>query len=349
MALNKEKISFGLDFSDQVLRLVQLKRIGKTIQLKAFGRIMVPNGKIVEGEIQDEKTVIKLVKKLCHQAKGNLLSKNVVASLPERKSFIKVIELPKDSAKDYKAVKKQIPLHVPLNLEEIYFDYQELSNHKKNQVIIAATPKKIADTYTTVLEKAGLSPFALEIESVAISRSLTGYGKDKQTAKLIVDIGKVRSTFIVSQGETVLFIISNQEISGQAMTDTIAKELKLSKKEAEKAKIICGLEKSSGKGKVRKVLSPTVKKLKEKIREAISYYQNNFSGDKIDFLILCGGSSQLKGLVPELKENLSKDINKVFLAAPDNNFQSKKVSIPKTEILSYTTAIGLALRGANHD
>ena len=348
MLTNSTK-NFGLDFSDNILRLVQFENKAKDIKLKAFGEIKLSPGLITEGAIVDQAKVKQAIEKLLKNISGSLSSKNVIASLPERKSFIKVVELAAD-ANIGQNIKEELPNHIPLSLEEIYYDWQNLGKSgDKNRIIIGATPKEIAEAYIKVLESVNLNPVALEIESVAIARSLVNQKKHTSEASVIIDLGYARSTFIMAEGDAVMFIVSDTDISGRNMTEVISKNLKLSTKEAEKAKIIFGLDTKSGKGSVKKVLSPIINSLKDKIIDTMNYYHNNFSKPKpISAIIFCGGGAQLKGLVESLtlKPNIKL---KIDMGNPLINFSQDKIKIPSKKLLSYPTALGLALRGINQD
>ncbi|MBU1148884.1 type IV pilus assembly protein PilM [Patescibacteria group bacterium] len=344
------KNTFGLDFSDNVIRLVQIAKKGKDLQLKAFSEQRITPGLIKEGEILDESKIVEEIKKLLKNTTGNLSGKNIIASLPERKSFIKVIEFPQTPGNLEMKIKKELTNHIPMGLEEMYIDWQELKNPEKNhKIIVSATPKKIATSYTSVLEKSGLNPQALEIESVAITRSLINLYKKSDTANIIIDLGYARSTFILAEHDAVMFITSDTEISGDKMTQAISEKLMLNPNEAEKAKILFGLDNSAGKGEVYQVLKPSIQLLKNRILETIRYYNENFNNPKkISNIIFCGGVAQLKGLIeciaikPKVKIELQ-------LADPAINFKSTKVKIPAKKFLSFPTAIGLALRGANYN
>lgn len=352
MITSKEKNCFGLDFSETILRLVQLTKSKKEIRLKAFGEIKVPKELIVDGEIKDEPSLADLMKILIKKATGSITTKNVIASLPEKRSFIKVIELPVSDQNINDQVKKELPNHLPMSIDDIYYDFQILEkNEMQTKIVLGATPKKIIDSHTRVLEKAGLSPQVLEIESVAITRSLIDLKRKKDQANLIIDLGLDRSTFILADGDIVMFIISDSEICGNNMTKIIADKLHLNITEAEKAKILFGLDQKSGKGSVKRVLTPTINLLKEKIIQTINYYNNNFAKAKpIDLVIFCGGSAQLKGLIDSLSLKSNNRLGQIILGNPLINLKSNQIKIPQDKLLSFPTAIGLALRGIKkHD
>lgn len=348
MILDLNKNTFGLDISDQALRLTQFKKEGKKLILRSYKEVGVPAEIITNGEIKQEEKLIELIKKLINSAEGKkITAKNVVAVLPETKTFIKVIKiyLPKKERSKEKdlseLVKKEIINHIPLSPDEIYLDWQILKENPDSiQLLVGAAPKNIVESYSAVLEKSGLSPYVLEIEAAAIIRSLIDTNDKK--AKIIIDFGAVRTGLIVYDHQTVQFTVS-LPISGNKITETIAKTLKLDYKKAEKAKIVCGLDPSKCEGALLKILLGPIDELARQIQKSIIFYQTNFPNNTpITEIVLCGGGANFSKIDKVLSEKLNLPVK---IGNPFTNAtQTKKIAIPPSKALSYTTAIGLALR-----
>ena len=347
---NQFKNSFGLDISDLVLRVVQLKRRGQKIQLTSLNEQLVPQGYITEGEIMSPKRVIDLLQNLISTCRGEKIkSPYVIAAIPERKTFIKLIQMPKmDVNRLSEAIKWESIQHIPMAMDEIYLDWQIIDQGAQNDkinVLIAAAPRGLIDSYTQILEKAGLIPLALELESVAISRSIIN---EKESAKdycqLIIDLGGSRTNLIIYDQGTVQFT-SSIPFSGSKLTEIIANKLGFKITDAEKAKVICGLDPKKGKGIIRKTLLPSIQELITKIEEVINFYKDHFAQTKdCRKIVLSGGGAQLKNLDSEISEAIKIPVEK---ANPQVNISlGKKVKfMPKEKYPSFTTAIGLSLRG----
>jgi type IV pilus assembly protein PilM len=348
---NPFKNSFGLDISDLVLRVVQLKKKGKEIYLTSLNEQLVPPGYITEGEIMSPKRVIDFIQNLVKTAKGDKIkSPYVIAAIPERKTFIKLIQMPKiERNKMAEAIKWEALQHIPLAIDEIYLDWQIIpgdgARNNKMNVLIAAAPRTLIDTYTQVLENAGLIPIALELESLAIARSIIKEGESpKDYSELIIDLGGSRTNFIVFDLNTVQFT-SSIPFSGTGLTQIISEKLKFKISDAEKAKIICGLDPKKGKGIIRKSLLPSIEELIIKTKEVINFYKDHFANAKdCRKIILSGGGAQLKNLELEINRALNIPVEK---ANPQVSIKlgSKVKFMPREKYPSFTTAIGLALRG----
>lgn len=349
MELTLNENFFGLDISDRSLKLVQLKKIGKNIILNSHNSLAIPPDIIVNGEIKNEQKLIELVKELVKSTKGSKIkTKKVISVLPETKTFIKVITVKSPKGKKRKdkeeladLIKEEIKNHIPLDPEEIYLDWQILNQTAAEvKLLLGAVPKEISNSYYTVLEKSGLDPTVLEIEAAAIIRSLIATAEQK--ARIIIDFGAIRTGLIVYDQETVQFTVS-LPISGRKITETISNTLKIDLKKAEKSKIVCGLDPEKCEGALLKVLMKPINDLASNIKKATGYYQANFpKAGKISEIFLCGGGANFAKIdeVLSVKIGLPVTIGNPFTKLK----RTKKTSIPKNITLSYTTAIGLALR-----
>src|SRR4030042_6291945 len=124
--LNLKPEVFGLDISDLSLKIAKLKKRGKSLTLSSFGEEEIKPGIMKEGEIQDENELSKIIKEGLKKVKGEKLkTKYVIASLPEEKAFLQVIQLPKMPEEDLKsAVVYEAENYIPLPIEEVYLDSQ---------------------------------------------------------------------------------------------------------------------------------------------------------------------------------------------------------------------------------
>jgi len=350
--------SFGLDISDISLKIIKLKKRGKFFDLASFGEEKIKPGIIKKGEIKKEEALAKIIKTALTRVNGEKLkTKYVVASLPEEKAFLEVIQMPRMSEEDLKsAVIYEAENYIPLPIDQVYLDSQIVSpdyNHSDQfDVLIAALPKKIVNPYLSALKKAGLQPLTFEIESQAISRALI---KDEGATSpfLLIDLGATRTSFIIFSGYSLRFT-SSIPVSSQGFTEIISKALKINLAEAEKLKIEYGLQPGGKRGKeIFEALIPALTDLIEQIKKHLIYYQSHAShehlpsnGKGVKKILLSGGGANLKRL-PEFLSSALKIPVEVgnpwinILADP-----SKGVSeLPLERAFGYTAALGLALRG----
>lgn len=355
--------SFSLDISDLSLKIIKLKKKRAGFSIVSFGESIIKPGIIKEGEIRKEKELMALIKKTISQVQGEKLgTKNVIASLPEERAFLQVIQMPRLASEDLKsAVVYEAENYIPLPIEEVYLDSQVIEPLKDSldhqDVLIAALPKKTVDSYLSCFKAAGLEPLAFEIESLALSRALI----KNETAPepvLLIDLGATRTSLTIFSGRSLRFTFSIP-VCGHSLTEAIARTINVDLAEAEQLKMKHGLKgRNTTEGEqVFSALIPPLTDLFEQIRKHITYYQEHASHEHLIMksngvkqVLLCGGGANLRGL----QEYFAKQLKiPVQMGNPGINIlpQTKKGPkvLPPNQWLRFTTALGLGLRGFQED
>ncbi|MDO8577315.1 MAG: type IV pilus assembly protein PilM [Candidatus Wildermuthbacteria bacterium] len=342
--------AFGLDLSDLSLKVAKLKKTTKGFKLESFGEFPIPEGLVLQGEIKNEEALSRLIGEAVHSLK--LQTSFVAASLPEEKAFLQVIQLPQMKQEEIKgAVAFEAENYIPYPVDTVYLDSEFVPPLKNGldhmDVLVAALPKAIVDSYVSCFTKAGLFPRVLEIESLATARALV----PQETAAspiLLLDMGATRTGFAVFAGKSLRFTASIP-VSGFGLTQALSQSLSLSAKDAEE------LKKTQGIGEP---LMPLLSDLVKEVRKYMGYYESHASHQhlaqeekRIKKVFLTGGGANLAGLV----EFLSKELEtSVVQGNPWVNIFEESLKelppLPFDQSLKYATSLGLALAGLRpHD
>jgi type IV pilus assembly protein PilM len=344
----------GLDLSDHVLRLIEIRRgpfYRPTLQLHRYAEERLPDGLVQRGEFKDTDLIIQHLKSLLKKAYGRHASRGAVVSLPETRTFIKVISVKMpDRVEDLdKAVLTEAERHIPTALSDLYIDWQPSEDvslipagHSVT-VTIGAAPKIIVDGYTRVLEAAGIIPVAFEIEAEAIVRSIIKANDPAAADRAIgiIDFGATRSSFIVFDRGTIQFTVSIP-LSGDEVTRRISETLGVSLEEAERAKRQCGVDAHKCGTALWDIAHPFLQEMTDRILDAVNFYRDHFAGGRpLGQIIISGGGANM-ARIDELLSDLTK--TEVVKADPWINVDPDRCPLPREIILSSTTAVGLALR-----
>src|SRR3989344_4610651 len=109
---SKQKSAICLDISENTLRILQLQKTKDGIFPVAFFEQNLKKGIIEDGNVKNAEELSKnIVKAMRRPAYGKFDSQYVVISLPDSKSFVRVISVPKMSEEEAKET-------VPLEAEE---------------------------------------------------------------------------------------------------------------------------------------------------------------------------------------------------------------------------------------
>lgn len=302
---------FGLDIDDSAIKATQLTKSrtfsGKNFfTLHGYGKAELPKGIIENGEIKDIPRLTAFILQVISETLPKKIKSNsVVASLPEKKSFLKLFETKAANDVEMKnEIKKRAERDFPLSENELYTNQQIISKKTdgesfKYKILVGAIEKKYADSLTQALRAADLTPIAFETESIATSRSILKLEPTIFDAPIsnqaIIDIGSRTSNIIFMQKEAPVFSLS----------------------------------------------LPTLEKdILKKIQDSINFYNKSFPKNTITKISLSGDGAKLLNLDEMLSKNLELKIKKcdplINIKTDDAEFQQ--------DALQYATAIGLAMR-----
>ena len=334
---------FGLDLGTSLIKAVQLKKEKGQLVLAAAGSTSTPPKGLVSDSPLDQEAVAEAIKKLLADTKISV--KKVNSALPDSKVFSRVIELPLLSEKELEgALKWEAEQYIPFPLEEVNLDFSILEQDektKKMQVLIVAAPIRLIEKHINILKLAGLSLLSLETEIIAVSRAISNQiSKDKIV--MVINLGGSATNFsILKRG--VFSFVGSISSGGEALTRVIAQELGFDVEQAEEYKKTYGLEAEELEGKILSAVQPMMGKIIQEIKKALSFYQTKHPSDRINSLIITGGTARLPGIAPYLTQNLG-------IETQIGNLQSvmqvdeKKFAHFINNAVIFIAATGLALR-----
>ena len=344
----------GMDISDLSVKYLVLRPRGRKLTFDFWGELILPEGLITGGEIKDESGLIKLFDSWLAKEGRQLRSNFFAVSLPEEKSFLRAVQLPKIKKEDVaNAIRWEIETNIPLPAEETMFDHEIIElpsiNSNHTDVVITAFPRPIIESYLRIFRKVGLGVAFLELESQAIVRAVVDNFTDT-SSKIIVDLGRTRTSIILFSYGSIIFT-STIEVGGLTFEENISRALEVSKESASLIKKETGLDKRSRNGQIFSALLPAVSELGSELKRVVDYYQRrglhvHAENSEIKEIILTGGDANLDGLDTFLGSSLRIPTTR---ANPFRHIESRlDVTVPpisRNRTLGFTTTVGLALRG----
>lgn len=344
----------GLDISDLSMKYLSFNRVKKNkIVIGAYGEIKYPEGMIVSGEVKDEEKLTSILAQWVAKEKKKLPSPCVVLSLPEEKSFIRAVQIPRVKREDVaNAIRWEIENQIPLPMEDLAYDYEVIEPPSDDQdhldIIITAFPRNILNAYIRAIKGAGLEPYAIELESQSMVRACIPQLQNPE-ASIVVDVGRTRTSFVIFAQGAILHT-STIDAGGSVFEQHIMKQLNIGADEAARIKINTGLDKTEASGGVFAALAPVISIIGDELMRATSYYRTHAAHahgvtPQIERIFLSGGDANLRGLDTYLTNILKIPVER---ADPFSVIREQLAySIPpltRREALAFTTAIGLALR-----
>lgn len=343
------KITVGLDIGFSAIKVVSLSKEGEKFKLISLGSILTPQpGMMADADIELEK-VGNTIKKLLEATKID--NKEVTVSLPESRVFTRVIDdLPYLSDSELSsAIKYAAEEFIPMPLPDVNLNWQVLTRSQgkdqntetKTIVLVIASPKIAVQKYIKVLSFAGLTPKALETDTIAVTRSLVG-NNPFSPPTLIIQLGATTTDFVaVSRG--LIWLTRSISTGGLALTRQLSQAFNFELAQAEEYKKIYGLSEDQLEGKVLEVLKPVVDIVGGEAKRVIQAYNTKYPQYAIKRVVVSGGGAKMPGLVVYLANFLGLEVQEAdpwYSIAKDKAIVSKLAQ----DAPSYSVAVGLALK-----
>ncbi len=340
---------FSLNLGHDTIKAAQIKKTGSSVKLIELSSMATLNGILDNDSDTGIDSLSKEVNKLIKN--NNITTKNFVLSVPETLVFSRLIKLPKVSDEEAnEAIQYALKPLVPVPLENVNISFLEIDETKVDDIVYTnwyavAAPKQLIAKFQTLAERAGLNLFAIETESLAITRMVHYTASDDiKSDDMIIDIGAESSNVILSRNGVVIFS-QNIGTGSDALTKVIAADFGLEQSQADKYKLAYGLDFQEHEGKIAKSIEPLVQIMMSEVSKTVAYYNEKIGGKGITNLYLTGGGGALKGLDQYMQNKLNiptKLANPLNHIEVDNSIQD---FVQKTNINSFNVAIGLALKG----
>ncbi len=300
----------GVDIGTTSIKIAEIGRGSRGPELKNYG-ILESYGHLerVNNAIQTsslkimEADTIELLKTLIKHS--NFKSREAIASIPSFSAFITLFEMPQMKDSDIsKAMQFQIGQYIPLPITEVSIDWIKLGERQdeqgfiKEQILLISIPNEVIEKYQRIFAAVGLKLRALEIESLALMRSISDAS---MPSTLLVDIGS-RSTNIAVVEKGGLRYNYQTDLSGASITQALAGGLGVKIRRAEKLKRERGILGGS-ESELSTLMMPFVDAILNEVKRAKTKYEQSLN-IPVEQVILAGGGSKMPGIVQYAQDQL---------------------------------------------
>lgn len=339
----------GLDISSSSVKLVELSRDkAGNLVLDRCAIEPLERGWITDGNVEKFDEVAEAVRRVVK--KSGTRTKSVAMALPASAVITKKIILPGGlSDLELEAqVESEANQYIPFSLDEVSLDFcvvgPSTTSSGDVEVLIAASRKEKVQDRQGLAEAAGLKPIVVDVESYA-SRLATARlienlpNKGLDTLVALFEVGAMTTSMQVIKNDEVLYE-RDQAFGGAQLTQLIVRQYGFSPEEAETKKRSGDLPEDYESG----VLKPFVDSMAQEIGRALQFFFTSTPHNKVDYVLLAGGSSALPGLTESVTQQTSfaaQQVDPFQGMTIGSNVKEKKM---RREVASYLTSCGLALR-----
>ncbi len=339
----------GLDISTSSVKLVELGRdkAGHWV-LERCAIEPLERGWIVDGHVEKFDEVADTVRKLVKRS--GTKTKNVAMALPPSAVITKKIILPggMTDIELEQQVEAEANQYIPFPLDEVSLDFCVIGPCATSvgdiEVLIAASRREKVQDIQGLAEAAGLTPVIVDVESYAsrLAASRLVQALPNGGAGLIValfEIGGVTTSMQVMRDDEVLYD-RDQAFGGAQLTQQIVRHYGFTYDEAEAKKRNDDLPDDYETA----VLRPFIETMVQELGRALQFFFTSTPHNKVDYILLAGGSAGLHGLTSAVTLHTSFPCSLLDPFQGMEIADAVKLKKVAREAPTYLTSCGLALR-----
>jgi type IV pilus assembly protein PilM len=298
---------------------------------------------IVDGEIMDRQMVHEAITNLIESRQ--IRNKNVVTAVSGRAVIVKKILMDRLSEEDAKeAIQWEAEQHVPYDINDVSLDFQIINpniDQKKMQVLLVAAKKDMIANHADIIKDAGLTPTIIDVDSFAIQNAIeANYDLTSDETIALVNIGAEITNLNIVRNGTPHFT-KDLSVGANSFVEGIQRKYNVSQADA------LGALRGRGSGSidVPSIVQTTCEDLSVQIDRAIAYLRSAGDAERVDRVLISGGSARVPGLAEFLQARHQVPVEIVNplqrLLVDSDLFDGDS---PDSVGPVLTVAIGLALR-----
>ena len=220
--------AIGLDIGSGSVKMADVVLRNGKPYLKRMALMEAPERAVEDGAIAEEDLLADTLQKLA--AKNGFAGGRVAAALGGRNLFIREVNFPRMTEKEMReAIRWDLEKYVPFSPDNLYFDFWIVGSgatEMEVRVLLVAVPKEVVDSLVRVVKKAGLKLVAIDIEPLAIQRTLPMVADC-----MVIDSGAAVSQVTLFQKHSPVFT-RNIPIGGNQFTETMMEGLEIGREVA---------------------------------------------------------------------------------------------------------------------
>ncbi|MGM0521068.1 MAG: type IV pilus biogenesis protein PilM, partial [Pseudomonadota bacterium] len=200
----------GVDITSATVKLLELKSTADNYHVESYAVRPLREGAVIERRIQDIDDVASVLSRAVEHAKPS--TRKAAVAVPASAAITKTLNFPANLSEDdiEERIIAESDRHIPFPFNEVAFDFQCLGpspyDEEEQQVLLVACRQHDVSQLTETLERAGLEPAAVDVETFAMERSFEVLKRqlsvelDPSTCVGLVDFGANMNAFHVMRG-----------------------------------------------------------------------------------------------------------------------------------------------------
>ena len=344
------KSIIGVDIGLSQIKVAEMKRSGSSFKLLNYAAVDLPEGSLIEDDIQKPEEITQAIKMAISQIKTS--AQFAAIGLFGPNTVARKLQIPGGSLEEIDdQVSWEAEQYLPFNVEESSIAFHVYGENEGGgiDVLLAAARTDIVDMYKDLVEKTDLKIKVkiVDLSVVAITNVFQHVLKDKlddpTQSFVFLDIGAQKTDFIIFKKGGIVFA-KEVPIGGVIITEEIQRQMGVNYVEAEDLKII-GDENGNLPEEIVEIVEDILESFYAEVKKTIDFYVTSSSDDGICECFVTGGGSLIPGAIEGLEANLNLPVT-VLSPFEKIDYDKKKFTDEMLNTISFRgcAAMGLAMR-----
>ena len=303
----------GLDVGTRVVKLVEVQKTRKELQLGYVGCCPLPDGTITEKQIQRPDELANAVMSLYRNSKSK--TTKVSLSVAGKSVITKQISLNAMSDQELeKIIASEAEPYIPFPMEDVSLDFVILGGSPDKpgfmEVLLVAAKKDFVDSYIDVVASLNLTPVVVDVDCYALEVMFDHCYPDveDETVALINVGASLTNVNIMTSGKSCF--VRDLPLGGDLVTQDIMRFFNVDFIHAENIKRGASLGNISP-TYLQDLLSRNVDLLVSELRKTLEFFGTNISRSSVQSIFLSGGGASIYGFSDALASETGLPVHMV--------------------------------------
>jgi type IV pilus assembly protein PilM len=338
----------GVDIGLSAVKIAAVDGKNGSYSLSKFAMVALPEGAIIEDEIQKPEEIVSTIVQVAQEAGVNPLT--CVLGLSGPNTVARKLQLAGGSSEEVEdQVIWEAEQYLPFDIEESTVDYHLVGENEGGgiDVIVAAAKNDTIQNFKELVQEAGGSVKICDLGLIAVTNVFElvagDAAKNPEESFLILDIGAQKTFFIIYKNGMIMFT-KEINVGGVMITEEIQRQMGVNYYEAEDLKIT-GDESGNLPEEILEIIDDVVETFFSEIKRAIDFYISSTSDESLAYCMVTGGSALIPGLLEGLEALLGVDVS-VLNPFDAISYKEKNFSEEEINQIAYrgVQVLGLAMR-----
>lgn len=344
------KSVIGIDIGLSQIKVAEMKRSGANFKLINYASVDLPEGCLIEDDIQKPEEITQAIEVAIEQLKTT--AQNAVIGLFGPNTVAKKLQIPGGTEEEIDdQVSWEAEQYLPFNIEESSIAFHVFGENEGGgiDVLLAAARSDVMEMFKELVENGSqkLKVRIVDLSVVAVTNVFRHVLKDKiedpTQSFVFLDIGAQKTDFIIWKKNGIVFA-KEVPIGGVIITEEIQRQMGVNYIEAEDLKII-GDENGNLPEEIVEIVEDILESFFAEIKKTIDFYISSSSDDGITECFVTGGGSLVPGAIEGLEASLEMPVT-ILSPFEKIDYDRKKFTDELINNISFRgcAAMGLAMR-----